>query len=491
MTHFTRSNRGKSVGQSAATSVVRVIITPQNLALVDPPVPLLKPLIEYTAFAFEPAGPTGHRRAEQNVQVATTDFRGRLAFPAGLLPRCQAELEANGYEVEIEDCRRFGPRFEIDDQFVAEADDVARPLLEALAHQPLGQVEVHGGITDTVEKIALVRKLFPRARLVVAAAARRQVWKYWRSLEDVLDEPVGLRCTGHRRAGKRCWVTTHQQLGDVAAKAHILLLPDAGQAAGDVGAKAVAEAGVPRVYAFVPVGERLDRRTRIRLEGMAGPVIHRLGPPRAGVNVLLVKSPGGTKLTAKGETGLEWKRAAYWGNKSRNKAVVAAVRAFSEGIAEELRRLGLAPGREGLKSGFEQARVVVLVESAEHGRNLVQMLPGALLVDAVPREKGGKEADTDYGPKVPLIITATAAGKKGITANILVCATGGASPLAVKDFPPAADDVEDGRDVLLVDFDDSFDKAAMDDTASRLHDYEARGFKLLTPAKRGAREHRE
>src|SRR5262249_27577174 len=156
-------------------------------------------------------GPTGHRRSRRDFEVATTDFRGRLAFPAGLLPRCRAELEANGYAVEVEDCRRFGRYFEVDEQFVAEADSEIKPLLEAMTREPLGQVEGHGGIMDTVEKIALVRKLFPRARLVVAAAARRQVWKYWRSLEDVLGEPVGLRCAGHRRAGARCWVTTHQQ----------------------------------------------------------------------------------------------------------------------------------------------------------------------------------------------------------------------------------------------------------------------------------------
>src|SRR5262249_35062583 len=157
------------------------------------------------------------------------------------------------------------------------------------------------------------------------------------SLEEGLDEPVGLCCAGHRRAGKRCWVTTYQQIGEVA-KAHILLLPDAARAAGDVGAYAVAEAGVPRVYRFVPAGARLARRTQIRLEGLAGPVIHRLRPPRAGVSVLLIKTPGGVKVTPKGETGLEWKRAAYWGNKGRNKGIAAAVRAFLKGDAKELRR---------------------------------------------------------------------------------------------------------------------------------------------------------
>jgi hypothetical protein len=483
----TPSRRSKSKGpanQAVATPVVRVIVTATHLALVDPPVPLLLPLLKYTAFTFEGGGPTGYRRAEHNVEVAAFDFRGRLAIPAGLLTRCCAELAANGYQVEVEDCRRFGLRFEVDEQFVAEADSDVKPLLEAMTREPLGQVEVRG-FADAVEKTVLVHRIFSKARLVVALATKRQAWRFWRSLEDVLDERVGLRCAGHRRAGTRCWVTTHQQLGDVAAKAHILLLPDAGGLAGDVAVRAVAEAGVPRVYAFVPVpaGAHLDRRTRIRLEGMAGPVIHRLRPRRAGVSVLLIKTPGGVKLTAKGETGLARKRSAYWGNKSRNKAVVAAVRAFLKGDAKELRRLGLVPLHAGPKSGFAQARVAVIVESTEHGRNLRHLLPGAILLDAVPREKGSEGAQ-DCGPTVPLIITEMVAAKEGVDADVLIRATGGASPLAVKDFPPFVTDVGDGKDVLLVDIDDVFDKAAMDDTASRINAYQARGFKL-PGAKRG------
>jgi hypothetical protein len=485
-----RGNKKKGpASQSAAKPLVRVIITPRHLALVDPFVPLLVPLLTYRTFQFEGGGPAGHRRVERVVDLTTFDLRGRLVFPAGLLPRCRAELEAHGYQVEVEDCRRFGRRFEVDDPFVAEADGDVKPLLEALAREPLGQVEVRG-LTDTVEKIVLIHGLFPKARLAIAVAARRQAWKLWRCLEEALDEPVGLRCAGLRRAGTRCWVTTYQQLGDVAAKAHVLLLPDAARAAGDVGVYAVAATAMPRVYAFVPVGERLDRRTRIRLEGTAGPVIHGLGPNHAGVSVLLAKTPGGVKVTPKGETGLEWKRAAYWANKARNRAVAAAVRAFLKGDAKELRRLGLTPGRGPLRPGLEKSGVAVLVESAEHGRKLLQVLPGAALADAVPREKGGKGAGTACGPEVPLIITATAAGKKGVKANILVRATGGASPLAVKDFPPAADDVEGGRGVLLVDFEDAFDERAADNTARRLRDYEARGFKLLTPATPGARRTR-
>ena len=57
MTTPSRRNKRKGpANQSAAKPVARVIITPTHLALVDPPVPLLEPLLTYRT--FEVGGPT-------------------------------------------------------------------------------------------------------------------------------------------------------------------------------------------------------------------------------------------------------------------------------------------------------------------------------------------------------------------------------------------------------------------------------------------------
>jgi hypothetical protein len=241
-THWARSaarqrrtrvrKRGRGPGKLGAQSnkrVVLAIITPENFALLDPPVPSLEPLLSYYEFEFESDGPYGHRRVEREVSMAVFDHRGRLAFPAGLLPRCRAELEAHGYAVTVKDHRKFGRRFQLNEALLEEVAGDERSFLEAVASAPLGQVEVRG-FADSVRKIALMCELFAKARVVVAVATRRQRWRYWRALEEALGEPAGLLWAGHRRGGVRCLVVTHPYL-TAARKADILVLADAGQAA--------------------------------------------------------------------------------------------------------------------------------------------------------------------------------------------------------------------------------------------------------------------
>lgn len=50
----------------------------------------------------------GYQRAEETSSLHTVDLRGRLVFPAGLLPRAIAVLESNGHSVEVEDRRTLG-----------------------------------------------------------------------------------------------------------------------------------------------------------------------------------------------------------------------------------------------------------------------------------------------------------------------------------------------------------------------------------------------
>jgi hypothetical protein len=285
---LTCTEQGKDVLPVAATSLpaVRVTVTPGNLALVDPAVPMLE-VLTCTEYEFEQGGPQGYRRVEREVSLATEDFRGRLVFPAGLLSRARAALEEGGFAVDVDDRRVFKKRSRADEEVIQAAGEDDRRLMEALAFEPLGQVEVRG-FRDAVEKVALMRRLFPRARVVVAAASRREVWKLWRALEEKLKEGVGRLYSGTRKGGKRSLVSTYQHLQVAAPEADVLVLCDAHRALGNVAVEAVAGSGIRWVYGLVSRSSKVDQRTSLHLEGLCGPVIYRADPPAATVRVVMV-----------------------------------------------------------------------------------------------------------------------------------------------------------------------------------------------------------
>src|SRR4051794_39930943 len=132
-----KAPRGGS--RSARPPAVTAVITQQHLALLDPTVPemepVLEPLLQYRRRTFAPGGPAGYREAEASVTLFTFDVKDRLAFPAGLLPRVGRVLREHGYRVRVEDRRRDGPRLLVDEGFLRQSD-ADRPLREALVQHP-------------------------------------------------------------------------------------------------------------------------------------------------------------------------------------------------------------------------------------------------------------------------------------------------------------------------------------------------------------------
>src|SRR4051812_31254125 len=74
--------------------------------------------------------------------------------------------------------------------------------------------------------------------------------------------------------------------------------------------------------------------------------------------------------------GLEWKRRALWYNERRNEVIAQAALALREQDMKKLRQLGVHVQSEMLPRGRVGKKVVVLVESTEHGEALLRLLPG-------------------------------------------------------------------------------------------------------------------
>jgi hypothetical protein len=445
-------------------------------AVLDPAVPELLPLLEYRRFDFVPGGPTGYERQQKPQHMHTTDLKGGLSFPVGLLPRMTVELQRLGYEVVVtKDLSTQDESQEPEPDWPETTTDEPeeRRLVEAVVGHRRGQVEVRD-FHDMIAKAALICRLFPKAHVVLGVHTRKKARKIERALQSTLQRPVEVVAATQTPPKSRVAVSTFVCLDTCTqGRQPILLLPDAHEATGDSAAGKVVAVDAPRAYAFAGARRRMGRGTRLRLEAMAGPPIFKAGRPRAAVRVCFARSPktGGSEAT-----GLERKRHTVWHNTDRNKALASIVAAVEQGNQAKLAKRGIVIDSSGLPDGdMMSATQAVLVESTEHGQELLPLLPGWVLLDNV-------WPDTDDGKPMPaprpldkVIVTEARAGRTRIGVDILVRATGGSSRFQVRDFPPLDAPVFP-RQAYLIDLEDAFDDEAVRETSRRRHDYEGRGW---------------
>lgn len=227
--------------------IVRVAITKDHIAVMDPALPVLESVLQYRQRTFVAGGPLGYQEIVESVSLCEFDNKGRLCFAAGLLPKVRPTLLEHGYRVVIQDQRKPGSRLAVDLSVIDSADAGIKPLCREIVRETLGQIEAHND-KDVIDKMLLVPKLFPNASVVVAVATRQEAWKWCRQLQTRLEEKVGLAISGLRRKGERWLVGTfgsvpREQVGDF----DILLLPQGEESTGERACEMVAEMHFRRI----------------------------------------------------------------------------------------------------------------------------------------------------------------------------------------------------------------------------------------------------
>ena len=184
----------------------KVIVGENHMAVLDPPLTEVNSLLTDIVRTFvADDGPTGYRCVDRaGRSLGVTDFRGRIAFPAGLLPRVLALLDEGGVDVEVEDRRVPPRRLAVDDGTLEGLGPGSRALVEAILREPLGRIEVSGP-SEAVEVCHLLCDAFARARILIAVATRKQAINLHKALENRHSERVGLAMSGVRRRGRDSW----------------------------------------------------------------------------------------------------------------------------------------------------------------------------------------------------------------------------------------------------------------------------------------------
>ena len=89
--------KADGTGFSADDGQVKILIRPDNVALISPSAEHLEALLPYRKYVLE---------GQPDDALDTFEHSSCTAFPGGLVPRFEDELTADGYHVTIDDRRR-------------------------------------------------------------------------------------------------------------------------------------------------------------------------------------------------------------------------------------------------------------------------------------------------------------------------------------------------------------------------------------------------
>lgn len=444
-----------------------------------PPASIAQPLLEFTCKTFnvDKEGQVVEEAVDgllwsEDTLEGEVGLRDSLLISTGLVSSLATKLREDGFEVEIHDHRQYGDRFEVAEKIVRQAGGEERAVIASVRAEPRGQIEVTGS-TQAYELMALIMRLYPAARTLIPVTTNSHARAVRERLRRLTQRPIQVRLPGRPLQRGRTVVAPYASLNSCdGSDWDLILIPDATSVTNQQATRVMGGISLDntRIYAFVGLRRSTNKRNAMRLEAIAGPVIHKQLPDKVGVRVLAVPTPECRRTD--NPKGLAFKKAAYWENERRNEFVAAVAMAFQQGSVKRLKRYGV-PVRRGVPQirGGQEPRVVVLVESTVHADQIAKWLPGW----EVQTQEAAAET---YEGCADIITTEVAAAKHGLPGDVVIVASGEATGLNPPNFPPEMWN-DDELDVLVVDFTDDFDPEAEDRFARRRRDYRHYGWEEI------------
>jgi hypothetical protein len=190
-----------------------VIDVYDGASLLDPATDffLVEDLVEFPRKTF-----TTSKRGRPVEQVCTFTLHGlhckkRPAIPTGLVPAVADRLREAGIDVSIRDHRKFGPAHKTSRRVWADSNGDDRRLLQAVKRHPLGQIEM-SGTAAMIKQIHLIRRYFPKARILIVVATGDSARYLRRELGKLAEDGVKLKTGLWPRRPPRCLITTYPPL---------------------------------------------------------------------------------------------------------------------------------------------------------------------------------------------------------------------------------------------------------------------------------------
>jgi len=256
---------------------------------------------------------------------------------------------------------------------------------------------------------------------------RKHLGFYVHALQAMLDQSVGWITEGAKNLRPRLVVTDYKRLSEWSpAQPAILVLPHAEYNVTASFQSIVAARNYARVYGFV---DAITAFNRFALTGVFGDVAFAPTEQSGDVHAFIAPTPPVPMPAMR--TMLAFKRAAFWRNKPRLRAIAGIATAVLEGDSTSLLGYGLRIEEKELPGTVADRLVAILVESLDQGKRLQRMLPNWPLLT----RSSGQEEQAIAEEAKGVIATLVYAARNTVLADVLIRATGGKGEILVTGFP--------------------------------------------------------
>jgi len=433
--------------------------------------------MKYREQSFHFHGGNGTWR-ETGFRLFDTSACGETIIPAGSVARLEQELRRQGFEVTVEDRTQLPPSIrDFDRSFYEELDPNQRQRCDRIVgHRQFVLAASREARSATM---GMVCRLFPKAKILIVAptANTDECNSIFADLEWAMggniDRARGWNLTGVERVAIAS--VAQFEISDPACW-QIVLFADLSHGATDLFVAGAIPYQDHRLYGFLPPNAPLSARDRLRLEALAGPLLtDSVAEETITGTVTAVFCSARTCSIRVPEEPLARKRAAIWCNSVRNELIAEIAQASADGDLERLEsHFRVDPGAPLFTAGGKCT--VIVVESLEHARELLRLLPGWEILSA---QTSNLQASV-FQPTNRRIVTMLATSQMpNYRADIVIRADGGKGgirpPAAPSPFEAAA------RQTVLIDFVDDIDHAYVTASQSRARSYSDQGFALRCP----------
>ncbi|HWL10914.1 MAG TPA: hypothetical protein VNQ76_21075 [Planctomicrobium sp.] len=452
-----------------------------------PPAEWIEHLGAYQQREFVAAGQRGFQEQVTTMSHWIVDSTsGTVCPPTLLLPQVLDALEEKGAKVTVREHRQFNKRHQSDHDYLKTLRREDQDFAACLAQAPGGQIEV-SGFQEMIDRIVLIRRLYPRLRISILTPTYRRAEKVYGALSHLLEDDVQIERRGIRARRGLCRIMPmasgrlgRNEFDDSEGTSRrktwdLILLPYPLEMLGHRGLHTVGEFAVTpcRFFSFIAPRLELSHRERVLLSVISGPVLHRVPQQPSPITTAWLTPPE-TRLPPT-LTGRDWKQQVYYGNRRRNEYVTAVARSFATGDITRLKKFGFPIENQiPLTPGGKAPVVVILVESPEHGRALEQHLPRWSL-----QFRKDKKTSVDNAVKRGTIVTIARADRDGINADIVIVASGSPTTLHADRFRPQSEGVKQ-MPLLIVDFADQYDRKSIEAVNTRKREAIKQNWTLMS-----------
>lgn len=405
-------------------------------------------------------------RPERQIERYFSVLGASIVFAAGLVPFLKHHLEQLGYGVQITDRTFWGHLHDADKTILSnpELTPEERKYLNALSDSPRGQLLLDRP-SNTGRWIALFARYFRKSHILAVARNRFEQTRIAAEIARHTERPVTMNprvAWGHH---PRLLVITLKLAEWVPGDDFdIVVFADTESALSEATQTLPQRFRDATWYAFRNVEPPLHPREELRLQQVFGPVIFQPEDPNPHPDITVLFWETCTQEAAQNMgSGLERKRSRYWWNRQWNEAILQATQfVLAQGLPERL---------SGHVNEGKAPSVAIIVESTEHGRELMTRLPGwemRTMNDSIPCVPAVQHKQ---------IATARYATTYHVSADVVIRADGGPDwPLGealVCHLTGTADER------CVIDVWDERDKQAVRDTESRRAAYQRAGWEII------------